>query len=129
MESFLKLLIGGWVPCGIAWAVSAVHVHGYDASPVLAGSTFSNTEMAVPTAAIQLTRERLEGYARLTLAARRAEGAVGMTMEMQRHSMPCGGGKGVLIDGLMLGTGIVRYRSALASPSVARDLRREGRQR
>jgi uncharacterized protein YbjQ (UPF0145 family) len=129
MDSFLKLLIGGWVPCGIAWAVSAVHVHGYDASPMLTGSPLSNMEMPVPTAAVLLTRERLEAQARATLAACGAEGGVGMTVQMERRTQACGGGNGVLIDGLMLGTGVVRYRSSLASPSLARDLRKGGRPR
>lgn len=123
MESFLKLLIGGWMPCGIAWGVSAVHVHGYDASPLMTGSAWSNSEMAVPTAAILLTRSRLEAQTRATLAACRAEGAVGTTLEMERRAQSCGGGDGVLIDGLMLGTGVVRYRASLSSASLARDLR------
>jgi uncharacterized protein YbjQ (UPF0145 family) len=108
MDDFLKLLIGGWVPCGIAWAVSAVHVHGYDASPMM-------------------TRERLEAQARATLAACGAQGGVDMSVTMERRSQTCGGGNGVLIDGLMLGTGVVRYRPSLSSASLARDLRKEGR--
>lgn len=127
MDSFLKLLIGGWVPCGIAWAVSAVHVHGYDASPMLTGAPLSNMEMAVPTAAVLLTRERLETQARATLAACGAQGGVDMSVTMERRGQACGGGNGVLIDGLMLGTGVVRYRPSLSSASLARDLRKEGR--
>ncbi len=127
MQSFLKLLIGGWVPTGIAWGVSAVHVHGYDASPLLEGTALSNAEMAVPTAGVLLTRGRLEAQARATLAACGAEGGVGMTLEMERRPQGCGGGKGVLIEGLMLGTGVVRYRPSLATASLARDLAKEGR--
>lgn len=129
MSGFLKLLIGGWVPCGIAWGVSAVHVHGYDASPMLTGSPLSNMEMPVPTAGVLLTRERLEVQVRGSLAACGAQGGVGMSLEMERRSQACGGGDGVLIEGLMLGTGVVRYRPPLASASLARDLRREGRPR
>jgi uncharacterized protein YbjQ (UPF0145 family) len=129
MADFLKLLIGGWVPCGIAWGVSAVHVHGYDASPMLTGSPLSNMEMPVPTAGVLLTRERLEGQFRASLAACGAQGGIGMALEMQRRSQACGGGNGVLIDGLMVGTGVVRYRSPLSSASLVRDLRREGRPR
>jgi hypothetical protein len=129
MTSFLELLIGGWVPCGIAWGVSAVHVHGYDASPMLTQSPLSNMEMPVPTAGVLLTRERLEAQTRAALAACGAEGGVGMTLEMERRSQACGGGNGVLIDGLMLGTGVVRYRPSLSSPSLARNLSGGGRQR
>lgn len=129
MAGFLKLLIGGWVPCGIAWGVSAVHVHGFDASPMLTGLPLSNMEMPVPTAAVLLTRERLEAQVRASLAACRAQGGVGMSLEMERRSQACGGGDGVLIDGLMLGTGVVRYRPPVASAVLARDLRREGRPR
>jgi uncharacterized protein YbjQ (UPF0145 family) len=126
MESFLELLIGGWVPCGIGWGISAVHVHGWDASPALTGSLFSNREIPVATAGVLLTRERLEAQVRATLAARGAEGGVGMTLQMTRRTLPCLGGEGVLIDGLMLGTGVVRYRPSLAAPHVARDLRKGG---
>lgn len=129
MEEFLKLLIGGWVPCGIAWGVSAVHVHGNDASALLAGAPLSNMEMPVPTEAVLLTRARLEAQARATLAACGAEGGVDMSVTMDRRPQACGGGNGVLIDGLILGTGVVRFRPSLASASVARDLRKEGHQR
>jgi uncharacterized protein YbjQ (UPF0145 family) len=126
MDSFLKLLISGWVPCGIGWGVSAVHVHGYDASPMLTQSPLSNMEMPVPTAAVLLTRERLEAQVRATLAACGAQGGVGMTLQMDRRSLPCFGREGVLIDGLMLGTGVVRYRQSLARPQLARDLNAKG---
>ncbi len=124
IESFLKLLIGGWVPCGIGWGISAVHVHGPDMSPLRTGAAWSNREMPVPTAAVLLSRSRLEAQTRSTLAACGAEGGVGMSLELERRPLGCGG---VLIDGLMLGTGVVRYRPSLSTASVARDLRKEGR--
>ena len=126
MEEFLKLLVGGWVPCGITWGVSAVHVHGYDASPVVQGAALSNTEMAVPTAAVLVTRSSLEEQARTNLARCGAEGAVQVVLEMQRTSQLCGGGNGVLIDGLILGTGVVRYRDPVAGPHVAVPLDQGG---
>jgi hypothetical protein len=96
---------------------------------MLTGSPLSNREMPVPTAAVLLTRERLEAQVRASLAACRAQGGVGVSLEMERRSQACGGGDGVLIDGLMLGTGVVRYRPAVALAALARDLRREGRPR
>ena len=122
MDDFLKLLIGGWVPCGITWAVSAVHVHGNDASPVMQGAVWSNTEMDVPTAAVLLSRSLLEEQARANLARCRGEGAVGVVLELQRRPQACGGNDGVLIDGLMLGTGVVRYRESVARPHLAANL-------
>lgn len=127
MQSYLKLLIGGWTPCGIGWGVSAVHVHGNDASPLLSGAALSNMELPVPTAAVALSRARLEAQVRATLASCGAQGGVDMTLTMERRPQGCGGGKGILIDGLMVGTGIVRYGLSLASPSLARDLKKEGR--
>jgi uncharacterized protein YbjQ (UPF0145 family) len=122
MEDFLKLLIGGWVPCGLAWGVSAVHVHGNDANPMLQGATWSNAEIAVPTDALRLTKARLDEQARATLTRCRAAGAVATRLEIERTSQGCGG---VLIDGLLVGTGVVRFRPSLAPPSTARNLRRE----
>lgn len=127
MEDFLKLLIGGWVPCGIAWGVAAVHVHGYDASPILQRAAWSNAEMAVPTAAVLLARSRLEEQARAALVRCGAEGAVEVRLNLERRAQACGGGQGVLIDGLLLGTGVVRYRASLASPHLALNLSDKGR--
>jgi uncharacterized protein YbjQ (UPF0145 family) len=125
MQEFLKLLVGGWVPCGLAWGVAAVHVHGYDVSPMWQGAAWRNAELPVPTEAVRLTRDRLDDQARATLARCRATGAVGTRLELERTSQACGGGDGVLIDGLVVATGVVRYRPSLASPSPALNLRRE----
>ena len=124
-QDFLKLLIGGWVPVGIAWGVCAVHVHGGDAWPMMSGVALSNAEMPVPTEAVLLARSRLEEQVRATLAGSGADGAVATRVELERRSQGCGGDHGVLIDGLMLGTGVVRYRPSLSSASLARDLRKE----
>ena len=123
-EDFLKLLVGGWAPCGLLWGVSAVHVHGYDNSPVLAGATWSNAELPVSSEAVRLTKSRLDEQARARLADCRAQGAVQVRLEMEKRTQSCGGGGGILIDGLVLGTGVVRYRPSLAAPSPARNLRR-----
>lgn len=122
MEDFLKLVIAGWVPCGLAWGVAAVHVHGNDMSPLLQGAGWTNAELPVPTEGVRLTRDRLDEQARATLARCRAAGAVATTLTLQRVSQGCGG---VLIDGLIVGTGVVRYRSGLGRPWAARNLRRE----
>jgi len=126
MEAFLKLLIAGWVPCGIAWGVAAVHVHGYDASPVFQGATWSNAEMPVPTAAVLLARSRLEEQARAALVDCGAEGAVDVRLDFERHGQACGNGQGVLLEGLLLGTGVVRYRPSLAAPNLALELLDKG---
>jgi uncharacterized protein YbjQ (UPF0145 family) len=128
-EDFLKLLVGGWVPCGLAWGVAAVHVHGYDMSTVLQRTTFINAEMQVASEAMGLTKARLEAQARSSLAQVRADGAVQIRVEMEKRPQTCGGGAGILVDGLILGTGVVRYGPPLAPPSTARNLRRERRER
>ena len=126
MEDFLKLLVGGWVPCGLAWGVAAVHVHGYDASPMMQGATWANAEMPVPSAAVRLAKTRLDDQARAALARCGAAGAVQIRLDLERRSQQCGGGNGVLIEGLVVGTGVVRYRLSLSSPSPALNLRRDG---
>lgn len=127
MQDFLKLLLAGWAPVGIGWGVAAVHVHGWDASPTLQGAMWSNAEMEVPTAGVRLTRSRLEEQARVTLGQCRAEGAVAVRLELERRDQACGSGNGVLIDGLLLGTGVVRYRSKVAVPHLALNLSKKGR--
>lgn len=127
MEDFLKLLVAGWVPSGITWGVTAVHVHGYDASPLLQGTAWTNAELAVPTAAMLLARSRLEAQARDGLARCGAHGAVEVRLDFERRSQACGGGDGVLVEGLLLGTGVVRYRPSLAEPKLALELLDKGR--
>lgn len=125
-DDFLKLLIGGWVPCGLGWGVAAVHVHRNDASPLMQRAVWANAELPVPSAAVRLTRDRLDEQVRATLARCRAAGAVEVQLEMKRHAVACGGnGQGVLIEGLLVGTGVVRYRPSLSSPSLTLDLRRD----
>jgi len=124
MDETLKLVVRGWVPSGIAVGVSAVHVHAWSASPFMQGSAFSNVEMAAPTAGLQLARARAEGEVRNALRASRAEGLVAAQMELMRTGSACtgGGGGGILIEGRMLGTGVVRYRGPVAPVTGIRDL-------
>ena len=103
--------------------MAAVHVHGYDAAPLMQGAAWINAELAVPTDAVRLTKARLDDQAREALRRCRATGAVEIRLEMEHQSQLCGGGNGVLIDGLVVGTGVVRYRASLSSPSPAVNLR------
>lgn len=128
MEDFLKLLVAGWVPSGITWGVTAVHVHGYDASAMFQGAAWTNAELAVPTAAMLLARSRLEEQARDGLARCGAQGAVEVRLDFERRPIGCGaGGDGVVVEGLMLGTGVVRYRAGVARPHMALELLDKGR--
>jgi len=127
MQDFLKLLIGGWVPSGIAWGVAAVHVHGYDAMPVMQGAAWKNAEMTVPTEAVRVARSQVDQQARASLAACRAEGAVDVRLDLERRDQACGNGHGLLIEGLLLGTGVVRYRPSVATPHLAFSLSMKGR--
>jgi len=73
MQDTLRLLLRGWVPSGIAVGVSAVQVHGWDASPSMRGVRFSNAEMEVPTAGMALARARAEHEVRQALAVTGAD--------------------------------------------------------
>ena len=119
------LLVGGWIPCGLAWGVAAVHVHGYDITPMLQGATWTNAEMTVPSEAMGLTKRRLEEQARASMGEVRADGAVAIRLDLDKRPQSCGSGAGILVDGLVLGTGVVRYGPPLAPPSMARNLRRD----
>lgn len=127
MEDMLKLLLAGWIPTGIAIGISAVHAHGWGASPFTQGSAFTNAEMVAPTAGMQLAQARATAEARSALRACRATGMVGATVALDRHVQECGGGtvgggQGVLIEGRVFGTGVVRYRASAAPIRAVRDL-------
>jgi hypothetical protein len=89
MAEFMKLLLAGWAPCGIAWGVVAVHVHAWDASPFAQRSVWKNAEMEGPTAGMMAARTLLEREARTNLVNAKAGGAVKMTMDLTRHSQVC----------------------------------------
>jgi len=122
MQETLKLLMRGWVPAGIAVGVSAVHVHGWDASPSMRGVTFSNAEMEVPTAGMALARARAEQEVRRALSRTAAEGAVAVDVQILRSAQTCGNGQGMLIEGRIVGTGVVRYRDPVVPISGVRTL-------
>lgn len=122
MEDTLKLVVRGWVPSGIAVGISAVHVHGWAASAFLQRSALTNVEMPGPTAGLQLARARAEKVAREALGTARAEGLVAARMDFVQSGQTCGGGQGILIEGRLLGTGVVRYRDPVATLTSLRDL-------
>ncbi len=127
MEETLKMLLRGWVPKGIVYGLSAVHVHGWAASPFRQGALFTNAEMSAPTAGMQLARQRAEHEVRNSLRPARAEGSVGATVEITRFPQSCGHGQGVLVEGRILGTGVVRYRTPVTPVSALRSLATVGR--
>jgi hypothetical protein len=122
MEDTLKLLLRGWVPSGIVVGISAVHVHGWAASPFMRRTMLSNSEMEVPTAGVALARVRAEHEIRRSLTTTRAEGTVAAQVQVTRSAQSCGGGRGMLIEGFMLGTGVVRYLDPVVAVSAVRDL-------
>lgn len=125
MDDTLKLLLRGWVPSGIAVGISAVHVHGWASSPYMQRVVFSNAEMTSPTAGMALARTRAEREVRRALVATRAEGTVASTVQVTRSAQSCGG-QGMLIEGLMMGTGVVRYRDPVVPLSAVRNLSQAG---
>jgi uncharacterized protein YbjQ (UPF0145 family) len=134
MQEFLKLLLAGWAPCGITWGISAVHVHAWDASAYVQRTTWSNAELQGPTAGMMAARSRLELEARQNLRATGGKGAVKMTIDLSRLSQVCryrfrGGirgtstqSSGILIDGRILGTVVVPFRSPVLTAGAVIDL-------
>lgn len=121
-EDTLKLLLVGWVPSGIAVGISAVHVHGWAASAWRQRTVMKNAEMDGPTAGMALARARAEYGAKRALVAARADGMVAAKLHVKHSQQACGGGQGLMIEGSMIGTGIVRFREPVATPSAVRDL-------
>jgi len=110
MEETLKLLLRGWIPCGVAFGFSAVHVHSWGTSAFWQGRTFSNAEMESPTFGVQIARARAEQNLRLALQRSRAEGSVGAEIDLTRRAESCGsGGQGLRREGRMIATGVVKY--------------------
>ena len=126
MDDTLKLLLRGWVPTGIVVGISAVHVHGWAASPIRQGKMFANAELEAPTAGMALARARAEHEARRSLVAVRAEGLVAAQLTVTRSTQPCGGGQGMLIEGRLTGTGVAHYRDPVVPVSAVRNLTRTG---
>lgn len=122
MDDTLKLLLGGWVPTGIAIGISAVHVHGWAASPMRQRKALANAEMEAPTAGVALARARAESEARRSLLGTHAEGIVAARLDVTQSAQPCGGGQGLLLEGTLVGTGVVRYRDPVLAPSAVRNL-------
>lgn len=131
MEETLMLLLRGWVATGVVFGLSAVHVHSWAASPVLQGSTFSNAEMAGPTAGMQFARDRAEHNARAVLALTKGDGTVASAVELTRASHSCnrGGASGVLIQGRFMGTAVTRFGPAAVGLAGVRDLASGGSRR
>lgn len=127
MDDTLKLLLRGWVPSGIAVGISAVHVHGWGVSPYGLGVGQNNVELAVPTAGMAFARARAEYELRQALVAGRAEGTVAAEVNVKRTSHSCGYGQpAVMIEGRIMGTGVVRYRGPVVELAGVRDLSASG---
>lgn len=124
MDETLKLMLRGWVPSGIAFGFSAIHVHGWAARPLAQKAFLTNAEMPALSTGMQIARERAEEDMRAALEISRAEGALASTISFDRTAQKCGNGNGVLIEGRILGTGVVRYREPAVSISAARNLTR-----
>jgi len=124
MSDFLKLLLAGWMPAGIAWGHAAVHVHGPALSAWRQGVQARNAEMYGPTAGINEVRTRAEAKARSSLRSSASRGAVGMTITIDRESQECTGNRdpGMLIVAHALGTGVIRYREPVVAIGIGRRL-------
>lgn len=135
MPEFQKLLLAGWAPCGISWGVAAVHIHAWNTSAFVQGTTWTNAELQGPTAGMMVARTRLEHEARRNLAETGGRGVVKMTINLSRHSQTCsftysrGGFRGgmsashgILIDGRILGTSVVPFRDPVMGAEMVVDL-------
>lgn len=133
MDEFLKLLVAGWVPTGIAWGHASVHVHGWLVSAWQQGVSGRNAEMGGPTTGVNAARERAQRLMHASMARCRAQGTVGTSITITRQSQACGsangygqrsGGEGMLITAHAVGTGVVRYREPVAG--IGLGMRLEG---
>jgi uncharacterized protein YbjQ (UPF0145 family) len=121
MDDMLTLLLRGWTPSSIVFGISAVHVHGWNASPALQGAAFTNAEMDAPTAGIREARDRAERHAREMLRQSRAHGLIAATVEVD-PVVQASNAEGLLIEGRILGTGVVRFGEAIAGVMGVRNL-------
>lgn len=123
MDEVLKLMLRGWMPSGIAVGISAVHVHSWSASPLSQGIVFANAEMAAPTSGMALARGRAEAEVRKALVDRGGGGTVAADVQLNYSQQRCSGsGGGLLIEGLIIGTSVVRYREPVVAMSGVRNL-------
>ena len=127
MSEFMALLLGGWVPAGLVWGNAAVHVHGFAASPYWQGVRLSNAEMQGPTDGVNAARTRAQMAAHAKVQSLSAQGAVAMSMQINRETMACQGNTGSKTPGMLItahtmGTAIVRYRDPVVSISTGRQL-------
>ena len=128
MTEYLRLLMGGWMPRGLVWAVAATHVHSWEVLPLRRKTLLSNMEMEEPTRAMTRIRWSLDHDARWSLKRLGGGGLVKASVTLDKTTQACprsvsrggapAGAKGLLIDGRYLGTAVVRYRSALSRPNV-----------
>lgn len=122
MDEVLKLMLRGWIPSGIAVGFSAVHVHSWSASPLSKGIVFANAEMESPTSGMALARARAEAEVRKALVDR-GGGTVAADVQLNYSQQRCSGsGGGLLIEGLIIGTSVVRYREPVVAVSGVRNL-------
>jgi hypothetical protein len=80
--------------------------------------------MATLTDGVQLARGRAEENLRDYLGPMQADGVIASTLTLHRFGQSCGNGRGVLIEGQMLGTAVVQYREPAVSVSAVRSLTR-----
>jgi uncharacterized protein YbjQ (UPF0145 family) len=124
LRNFLSLLIGGWIPCGIAWGVGVEHVHGTQLSSVSSGVSFHNAEMAGPTLAVTGVRSQMRRDLLVSARGCRGEGLVAASMEVHHQSQMCGSRvrEGRVVWGRALGTAITRFSDHALPFEVARNL-------
>jgi len=127
MHDTLALLLRGWAASTLAVGVSAVHVHQWNASPMMQGVAFSNAEMEAPTAGMAEARSRAERQVRKMLIETKAQGVVASRVELKRVTQSDPHAEGVLIECRIRGTGVVAYRKPVAGLTGVRDLAAAGR--
>ncbi|MGH9123734.1 MAG: hypothetical protein ACRDZ8_03270 [Acidimicrobiales bacterium] len=127
MDDTLKLLLRGWVPAGIGFGFSAVHVHGWAVSPLNQGTVMTNAEMNAPSQGMFVSRRRAEDDLCASLGSISAEGVLASEISLRRVAQRCTNGQGVMIEGQMLGTAVVHYRDPVVPLTAVRNLTKAGR--
>ncbi|MGZ6804207.1 MAG: heavy metal-binding domain-containing protein [Mycobacteriales bacterium] len=124
-QDFAKLLVSGWMPCGIALGV-AVGVRHDDWSTTTAQRSWSNVEVPGYTELVQETRAQVRREIASDLRAKGGDGLVTRGMRMRVDEQGCSNqGTDHVAEATMVGTAVTRFSrsSADRAPAPLRILR------
>jgi uncharacterized protein YbjQ (UPF0145 family) len=110
-QDFVKLLLSGWVPVGIAMGVDATVRHD-DWNTRSQVRSWSNTEVSGYTQLVQETRDGCRSALESDVKKLQGEGVVVREMSLRIHEKECAtseGSKDHIAEATILGTAIARF--------------------